>query len=624
MSSVNQIDGLPHNSVPKKEFNILLLGETGVGKSTFINAFANYLTYLTLTEAVTDELISLIPSKFTVTDDNYEERTIRIGQSENESEEVGASATQNAKSYIFPLDDIRIRLIDTPGIGDTRGAEQDNINFEKLLAYLGEFHEINAICILLKPNNARITVMFEYCIKQLLSRLEKSASQNIIFLFTNSRSTFYRPGDTLPPLRKILDGTQNKPPYVKIPLDKQNIYCIDNESFRFLVAIRQGIQFNQREKDDFASSWTISSEECWRLLTYIAHLKPHKIQDTLSINESRRLIVQLSQPLADIANLIQINITQLERHKEQLSLHAGDVQKLKENLYVPVTNIRVEELDRPRTVCTDLKCCEVFQVNGNKTYHYKQVCHNPCYLRNVPKEIVGSPELTRCAAMNSNQHCKHCGCSYLKHMHIYYQSFTYEDNIVDENVRSQISTKENAKSAAEKVIREIEQRRKEYESEQDTIIKSTAKFAHFLQNNAITAYNDAYQSYLEYLIDREKSLGASCDKRNIDNLQNMLRQYVEEKRALDTALELAKQGNITTTSYITAKDVKDAVDFLYKLPHCGPKIKELFDKQNRAKGNEHYTEREVNFKQTKKNTRLRELKKSLTDKINTAVTNFFY
>lgn len=266
MSAVNQMDplGQAHNSQPRKEFNILLLGETGVGKSTFINAFANYLTHLNLAEAVTDELISLIPSKFTVTDDNYEERTIRIGQSENESEKVGASATQNAKSYIFPLDDVRIRLIDTPGIGDTRGAEQDNMNFEKLLAYLGEFKEINAICILLKPNNARITVMFEYCIKQLLSRLEKSASHNIVFLFTNSRSTFYRPGDTLPPLRKILEGTQNKPPYVKIPLDKQNIYCIDNESFRFLVAVRQGIQFNQREKDDFASSWRISSEECWR------------------------------------------------------------------------------------------------------------------------------------------------------------------------------------------------------------------------------------------------------------------------------------------------------------------------------------------------------------------------
>lgn len=94
-----------------------------------------------------------------------------------------------------------------------------------------------------------------------------------------------------------------------------------------------------------------------------SRVTPHKVKDTMSVNDARRVILQLSQPIADIADLINDNIKVLERHNRAIQVDSMSIDDLKKNLYVPVINLRCKELSQPTTVCTASCCMETYTVS---------------------------------------------------------------------------------------------------------------------------------------------------------------------------------------------------------------------------------------------------------------------
>ncbi|XP_056639606.1 uncharacterized protein LOC130447025 [Diorhabda sublineata] len=612
----------------KTDINILLLGSTGVGKSTMINSFANYLTYGDLKQAKKDKLMVLIPSKLNIMDKYGEYHLVSTGDTDNnEYLETGESATQDVKTYVFPIwnGKVNIRLIDTPGMGDTRGVKQDDINSENILSYISNLHELHAICFLLKPNESRYTVFFKYCIDQIFSRLDKTASDNIIFCFTNTRGTDYSPGETVGVLKKTVGDIGNRPPFAKIPFDK-NIFCFDNEPYRYLAAIKGGIKISSEIKQRNKDSWEKSAEQCWNMIKYIVGekdkkpLKPHFVKSTNAINEARRMINQLSQPLAEIMQLIQHNMEVLSRHRELLSEDNASLEEMRSKLYLPVITLDVTQLDHPATVCTAKKCAEVITVAGKNCWNYKQRCHPHCYLTNVGKEQLGDPNLISCTAMNGTTTCCQCFCDYRVHMHVYYTTETVENQEKDENMQMKIASRSEVIENKWRLIRNIEQRQKELEEEHKIIVEICAKFAHFLQNNAITPFSDSYKEYIEYLIDREKSLGTVCNKETVKHLELLLVQYSEIKNRFDEALKMTK--TIGRDELVSAKEINDSVQILYKLKHNGQKIRELYNCQKKARTKEFQhteyvhkmafkpAERKEDVKKVKKDRKYEEKKKS--------------
>jgi hypothetical protein len=315
---------LPNNDV----INILLLGETGVGKSTFINAFVNYLTFNTLQQAETNKPVALIPVSFLITiGHDFNEHLVRFGDFDSSNNEdfnhPGQSVTQHCRSYTFELSHIngkKLRIIDTPGFADTRGLDQDDINMQHILKYINNLTHLNAVCFLLKPNASRLNIFFRTCLTQLLDLLGPNARQNVIFCFTNARSTFYTPGNTAPLLRTMLDSLSIK----DIPFTKENTFCFDNESFRYLVALQNGIQFDEEEKHEYEMSWTTSVSESNRLLNYLhTKLNVYPLHNGWQSDRHAQIqIMQMIRPLLEtIRNILRnMILTKVGRSNKYIEL----------------------------------------------------------------------------------------------------------------------------------------------------------------------------------------------------------------------------------------------------------------------------------------------------------------
>ncbi|PMD45744.1 hypothetical protein L207DRAFT_630143 [Hyaloscypha variabilis F] len=599
---------------PTQELNILILGETGVGKSTFINAFYNYLLFESLDDAIKAKGLNwIVPSSFSyqvVNGTDFVEQDIEIGAS-TAAEHLGVqgeSATQEPVVHSFIVDDTTVRLIDTPGIGDTRGVQQDHLNMDNILATISGYTHLHGILILLKSNNSRLNVTFRFCVNELLMHLHRNAANNMVFGFTNTRNANYSPGGTLNPLRHLLQ--QHKE--VNIPLSTQTMYCFDSESFRFLAARKKGIDMGNI--DAYRISWEKSALSTADMLKHFRSRVPHEIQRTLNLNKTRQLILLLTKPMTNISQAIDQNIAQLKKDTKELNstkLRGEDLDKrLRSHKTFPYT----EPTSQPHTVCANASCRQFrHDADGISISSYKTVCHPDCTLGvevgdEVTVDEIGHPALRNCWAFYRDEskgrqdNCFVCSHNWKEHMHIRYKTLERTVLVEDPDVAEELKlnrTEEESKATAIAFKRKLIAA---YESERNQIQEATGKFSLFLSENSITTYNDATTAYLDHLI-KEEEIKVQMARKNlqkanhadkgmrhkehqqlINTLANSLEIAIARKdsleeerdnheecvRVLKQKFEAGKTGEL-----LTDKQVQELIESLYRLEHFGAELKAL-------------------------------------------------
>lgn len=377
------------SSISSDEFiNILLLGETNVGKSTLINSFVNHLKFKTFHQTKSNKPTVLIPVSFSI----MNKQVINLSDFDNLNNEdfnhPGQSITQHCKSYIFNFqqeDGRKLRFIDTSGFGDIRGVNQDHLNLEYILKYIHHFSYLNAVCFLFKSNTTQINGFFQKCLTQLSEYLGPAARKNFIFCFTNTRSNSSHLDNTIQLLRTALNSSKMN----DISLKKENMFYFDNESFRYLVALQNGIRFNDQEKQQYETSWSTSVIESNRLIDYIRnYLIPCRLQGIhQSIKHAQFEIIPMIRPILETLRNILRNMISTR----------GAIQ------------LNPQTIHRRTSMCLSCKS-DIYQVGdmwiiGDNPHEMEETCSScscPAH-QHIPMDYILKYEFSN-DCLNSNQY----------------------------------------------------------------------------------------------------------------------------------------------------------------------------------------------------------------------------
>eukprot|EP00731_Ephydatia_muelleri_P036763 Em0321g2a len=252
------------NSATKGEvYHMLLVGETGSGKTSFLNLVYN---------------VQLVHKLGFATSAKQFRKYNKI-KFENPSMRPMESATMRSELYEVRFEDMTIGIIDTPGFGDTRGFEIDKQNVKDIVDKVNGVEYINCICFVINGRQARVTPQFQYVVSEISAVLPKMSVMNMVVLLTNTRDETEANID-MKEVTSFLGGE----------IMQENIFCLENPYCKLDKLRNKKPDLPCEEiatglKDDFS----VASKTLEAILTSMMRLNPVKTCDFMTLFDERSI-----------------------------------------------------------------------------------------------------------------------------------------------------------------------------------------------------------------------------------------------------------------------------------------------------------------------------------------------
>lgn len=262
------------------------MGETGVGKTALLNLFANALQ-------------GLGP-------ENYQETHFPSNEAGGSK---GASQTKEALLYKFEsLNSIQIRILDTPGLADTRGFAYDEQHKASVVQAIHDnIPVIDGVLIVVNGTTERLPVATDYALATLASIFPNSIVDNIAFIFTMvpNRLNFNFQLDSLP------EG-----------LRKANFHLLNNP-----IALMR--KYNQLKQESLRAMQPQSARNLERTRERID--KTHNTSMAMLANFFGWLDERETKRTTDIVDLYK-RFCDIDRRIQDTVINMNDISELKEHL----------------------------------------------------------------------------------------------------------------------------------------------------------------------------------------------------------------------------------------------------------------------------------------------------
>ncbi len=132
-------------------------------------------------------------------------------------------------------------------------------------------------------------------------------------------------------------------------------------------------------------------------MDHISTLDPHRVKDTVSINDVRRRILDLTKPLAEIAKSIDVTISNFRDHQEEIENSEASADDIKKMISIQA---RIFFLAICCTVCSSADCYTPNRICGRFPHWRGGLC--PTRGLSAPASLAPRPTISTGRASRSS------------------------------------------------------------------------------------------------------------------------------------------------------------------------------------------------------------------------------